>query len=70
MLKNIYPAVAKTKGQPGDPVSNAISENAVLTAERLAKDPQLAAMIAEGRLKIVAARYNLAGGMVTMLPLK
>src|SRR5580658_1984191 len=30
LIKNIYPAVAKTRGQPGDPVSNAISENAVL----------------------------------------
>ncbi len=70
MLKNIYPAVAKTKGQPGDPVSNAISENAVLTAEGLAKDPQLAPKVAAGQLKIVAARYNLANGMVTTLPLK
>jgi len=70
MLKNIYPAVAETKGQPGDPVSNAISENAVLTAERLAKDPQLAPLVAGGQLKIVAARYNLATGSVTMLPPK
>lgn len=70
MLKNIYPAVAETKGQPGDPVSNAISENALLTAERLAKDPHLAPLVAGGKLKIVAARYNLATGMVTMLPPK
>ena len=70
MLKNIYPAVAKTKDQPGDPVSNAVSENAVLTAERLAKDPKLAALVADGRLKIVAARYGLANGAVTILPPK
>src|SRR6202521_2212221 len=25
MLKNIYPAVAKTQGEPGDPVSNTVS---------------------------------------------
>jgi carbonic anhydrase len=68
MVKNIYPAVAKTKGQPGDPVSNAISENAVLIAEKLTRDPRLAAMVASGQLKIVAARYNLATGAVTMLP--
>jgi carbonic anhydrase len=70
LVKNIYPAVAKTKGQPGDPVSNAISENAVLMAEKLAKDPRLAPSIASGQLKIVAARYNLATGAVTMLPSK
>ncbi|HLI81052.1 MAG TPA: carbonic anhydrase [Candidatus Binataceae bacterium] len=70
MLKNIYPAVEKTKGQPGDPVSNAISENAVITTDRLAKDPRLAPLVAGGQLKIVAARYNLATGTVTMLPPK
>jgi carbonic anhydrase len=70
MLKNIYPAVAQTKGQPGDAVSNAVSENAVLTAKKLAKDPRLAAMVAGGQLKIVAARYNLATGTVTILQTK
>ena len=70
MLKNIYPAVAKTTGQPGDPVSNAIGANAVLTAQRLAKEPQLSAMVARGQLRIVAGRYNLSKGIVTMLPLK
>ena len=67
MLKNIYPAVAKTQGQPGDPVSNAISENAILVAERLAHEPEFAGPIASGHLKIVAARYNLATGAVTVL---
>lgn len=67
MLKNIYPAVEKTKGQPGDPVSNAISENAVLVATRLAHDPRLAPMVTSGELKIVPARYNLATGAVTLL---
>jgi carbonic anhydrase len=70
MIENIYPAVAKTRGQPGDSVSNAISENAVLIAERLAKDPLIAAQVSRGQLKIVAARYNLATGAVTILPLK
>jgi len=68
MLTNIYPAVAKTHAMPGDPVSNAVSENAILTAERLAHEPAFAAHIANGDLKIVAARYNLATGAVTVLP--
>ncbi len=70
MLENIYPAVAKTRGKPGDPVSNAASENAILTAERLARDPRLAPLVATAKLKIVAARYNLATGAVTVLPMK
>src|SRR6266481_8038480 len=32
MLENIYPAVKAAKQSPGDPVSNAISENAILIA--------------------------------------
>lgn len=68
MLKNIYPAVAKTHGQPGDPVANAVSENAILTAGRLAREPALAGRVAHGDLKIVPARYNLATGAVTVLP--
>jgi carbonic anhydrase len=67
MLKNIYPAVEQTKGKPGDPVSNAISENAVLVAKKLAQDPQLAPLVASGELKIIPARYNLATGAVTRL---
>jgi carbonic anhydrase len=70
MLKNIYPAVAKTRGEPGDPVSNAVSENAELVAERLTHEPEFAAQVASGQLKIVAARYNLATGAVTILPTK
>jgi carbonic anhydrase len=70
MLKNIYPAVAMTHNEHGDPVSNAISENAVLTAERLEHDPKFAPLIASGELKIVPARYHLATGAVTILPTK
>jgi carbonic anhydrase len=68
MLNNIYPAVAKIQGEPGDPVSNAVSENAVLTAERLAHEPKFAALVKSGDLKIVPARYHLANGSVTLLP--
>ena len=67
MLKNIYPAVKQTHGRPGDPVSNAISENAVLVAQKLAQDPELAPLVAGGELMIVAARYNLATGAVSQL---
>jgi carbonic anhydrase len=67
LLKNIYPAIKESKGKPGDAVSNAISENAVLVAKKLAQDPQLAPLVASAELKIIPARYNLATGAVTQL---
>ncbi|MGH7878411.1 MAG: carbonic anhydrase, partial [Candidatus Binataceae bacterium] len=67
MLKNIYPAVAATRAAPGDAVANAINENAILVADRLAKEPALAHAIAAGELKILPARYVLATGRVEIL---
>jgi carbonic anhydrase len=69
MIENIYPAIARTHSMAGDPIANAINANAVLTAQRLAAEPRLAPLIAAGSLKIVAARYNLVSGAVTLLPL-
>jgi carbonic anhydrase len=68
MLENIYPAVRATRNKPGDPASNAISENAVLIAKRLANEPPLAAEVRKGELKIVPARYSLDTGVVRTLP--
>jgi carbonic anhydrase len=68
MLKNIYPAVHATQGKPGDPVANAVDANAILTAQRLAKEPAMAKAIAADGLKILPARYSLATGKVQVLP--
>jgi carbonic anhydrase len=68
MIKNIYPAVAATKGKPGDPVLNAVDKNAELVAERMAKEPKFASLVASGQLKIVPACYHLGNGSVTLLP--
>lgn len=67
MLKNIYPSVKDVKDAKGDRVSAAISVNAILVAARLAGEPQLAALVTTGKLKILPARYNLAAGQVTIL---
>jgi carbonic anhydrase len=67
MLENIYPAVRDAKAKGGDVVSDAISENAVLIAQKLAKEPHLAAKISSGELKIMPARYKLASGEVKIL---
>jgi len=67
MLINIYPAVREARGQPGDELSNAINNNAVLIARKLADEPELAEKIKSGQLKILSARYNLKTGAVKLL---
>jgi carbonic anhydrase len=68
MVENIYPAVQKTRAMPGDPVSNAVSENAILVAERLRNAPQFRALIKAKEIEIVPARYNLKTGKIQILP--
>jgi carbonic anhydrase len=67
MLANIYPAVQATENSSGDRLSNTIDSNAILTAQRLSKEPELAKLVKTGELKIVPARYNLATGKVRIL---
>jgi carbonic anhydrase len=67
MIHNIYPAVRQSKGKPGDPVSNAISANAILLAQWLAHDEHFAAKVKNGQIKVVAARYGLDTGKVEIL---
>lgn len=67
MLANIYPAVRATRDAPGDKVSAAIDENAILTAQRLRQEPTLAGLIKTGDLVVLPARYNLATGKVSLL---
>jgi len=69
VLKAIEPAVEQTKGKPGDPVENAVRAQAVDVAKQLhdAK-PILAERVHSGKLKIVAARYDLDTGKVEFLP--
>ena len=50
-----------TKGKPGDPLDNAVRENARLVAAGLRRNPIIA------HAKVVAARYDLDTGLVTLL---
>jgi carbonic anhydrase len=68
VVKAIQPAVAETKGQPGDPVENAVRANALHIAKLLrASTPVLVGCVKAGKLKIVAARYDLDTGWVEIL---
>jgi carbonic anhydrase len=69
LLRAIEPAVEQTKGKPGDPVENAVRAQAIDVAKQLQNaKPILTERVHSGKLKIVAARYDLDTGKVEFLP--
>ena len=68
MVKAIVPAARAVKGQPGDFIDNAVRESARRTAIQIAtKSKIVAASIKAGKVKVVAARYDLDEGKVEYL---
>jgi len=68
MVRPIVPAATAMRGKPGDFVDNTVRESARRTAQRLAvASPILSKLVKEGKLKIVAARYDLDDGKVEYL---
>jgi carbonic anhydrase len=68
MIDPIIPAALAVRGRPGDFVDNSVRESALRTSRRLAaSSTTLAGLIASGKLKIVAAHYDLATGKVEYL---
>lgn len=68
VLKAISPAVEETKGQPGDPIENAVRANARDIAKRLhSSGPIIAPRVQSGEVKVVAAYYSLDTGQVEPL---
>jgi carbonic anhydrase len=68
VVEAIAPAVEETKRAPGDAADNAVRANAQRVAEILLHvDPVLKPAVAEGRLKILPARYDLDSGRVELL---
>ena len=64
----IKPAIDKSRGMPGDQVSNAVRTNVQMVVQNLRKStPILSELVAEGKLKIVGAVYSLETGKVTWL---
>ena len=68
LLEAIQPAVESTRNQPGDRVENACKANAVLQARRLKDSPVISGLIAQNKLDVRAAYYDLDTGTVTLLP--
>jgi carbonic anhydrase len=68
LLDAIKPAVESSKNQPGDKLENACKANAILQARRLKDSPVISGLIAENKLDVRAAYYDLDTGAVTLLP--
>ena len=68
MIQPILPAALAVRSEPGDFVNNAAKESARRTVKRLTTASTLIAGLADkGKLKIVAAIYDLETGVVTYL---
>ncbi|HEY8247089.1 MAG TPA: carbonic anhydrase [Hyphomicrobium sp.] len=68
MIDPIIPAALAVRGRSGDFVDNSVRESALRTARRLAASSKtLADLIAAGKLKILAAHYDLETGKVDYL---
>jgi carbonic anhydrase len=64
----IQPAVDKVRDQEGDLTDNAAREVARMTADQMRNSqPIMANLVAEGKLKIVPAFYDLESGEVSLL---
>jgi len=69
VLKAIEPAVRQTKGEPGDPVHNAVCAQALnVTRQLQTSEPILKEAVQSGKLTIIAAVYDLDTGKVSLLP--
>lgn len=66
MIQPILPAALAVRGVDGDFVNNAARKSAEFTAERLpGQSALISGPVAQGKLKIVPAIYDLATGVVT-----
>ncbi len=68
LAQPIQPAVDRAKAQEGDLINNSIRENALMVADQLrSSEPVLAKLVKSGKLKVIAARYDLDEGKVDLL---
>jgi len=68
LVELIKPAVAESKGAPGDALENAIRKNVEIGVNRLKElQPILAPRVKDGKLKVVGAVYDLRTGAVTLV---
>jgi carbonic anhydrase len=67
----IKPAVAMSKGMPGDPLENAVRKNVEIGVERLqGLEPIVAPRVKDRKVKVVGGVYDLGNGVVTLIDSK
>jgi carbonic anhydrase len=64
MVDAIAPAAQAMHGKSGDFVENTIRENALRTARKIGDSPIVSELLKQGKVKIVAGRYDLDEGRV------
>ena len=67
VVKPIIPAVKAVIGKGGDELDNAVIESTKLTLAALKASPVLKELEHEGKVKIVAARYDLDSGKIELI---
>ncbi len=68
MVQAIVPAATDLKGHAGDYVDAVVRENAKRAAHRIANDSEIVKeLVAAGKVKVVAARYDLDTGAVEII---
>jgi carbonic anhydrase len=68
LVELIKPAVAMSKGMPGDPLENAVRKNVETGVERLRElQPIVAPRVKDHKVKVVGGVYNLLNGAVTLI---
>lgn len=68
MVNAILPAAKAVMGRPGDFVDNAVRESAMRTGLQVASKSEIVAdLVKAGKVKVVAARYDLDEGRVEFL---
>lgn len=68
MVQAIVPAAKATAGKGGDHVDMTVRDSARRTAQKIAtQSPIVSALVKQGKVKVVAAYYDLDDGLVTFL---
>jgi len=68
LVELIKPAVAMSKGMPGDPLENAIRKNVEIGVARLrGLEPIVAPLVRDRKVKVVGGVYDLFTGAVTLV---
>lgn len=63
----IQPSLDEVKEKPGDLINNAAKENVKMIGQKLLSEPILAARANAGKLRVVAAFYDLDTGIVEVI---